>query len=287
MMFTYNTLTDQVHHALGNDKDRLNIYNGGFSTDGRYAFFSIPNYLSESQDMEGGINLRVVSREAVAEEPAWNLRVMDLGTFKLDCLTTGGFRSQSYLTGRVDAPRWSPDNQRIAFVHSKESFFADRLHNECDGLYVYDLDKKTYWRPTDKWMQEQPIGWAPDSKRILLRKMRHFDFPPERETRPEGIYWVNVDTREEKQIGGPTSDARDTCWSPDGRHIFLLTRDEKSNSHILEIVRADDPTDRIEVKRIPIKEGDKMNFIRGLSWLDPNLKQSERTERYDIMEVSQ
>jgi hypothetical protein len=275
MLFLHRPSSGEVRHILGDTEERINIYPGGFSTDGRYSFLSIANHLSESESMQMSFNLGKASRETVAKEPAWNLRVLDLETLKMDLLTTGGFRSQSYPTGQVPAPQWSPDNKRIAFVHSKESFFADRLHNECDGLYVYDLEKKTYWRPTDKWMQEEPIGWAPDSKRILLRKMRHFDFPPERETRPEGIYWVNVDTREEKQIGGATSDARDTCWSPDGLHIFLLTRDEKSNSHILEIVRADDPSDRIEVKRIPIKEGDKMNFILGQSWLDPNLKQPE------------
>src|SRR5258708_25788378 len=85
-----------------------------------------------------------------------HLYLFDIGTKKMDTLTTGNYSEGS--------PAWSPDGNRIAFVSNRTT---DPDKNENTDIWLMEAQRGSAVKPLTTWTgaDDQP-RWSPDGKSI-------------------------------------------------------------------------------------------------------------------------
>jgi dipeptidyl aminopeptidase/acylaminoacyl peptidase len=126
--------------------------------------------------------------------------------------TSGGYcRASSGHGGKV-APRYSPDNNFLAWavdMDGSENFHII-VEDLVEGLSI-DLDEGV------EYAISPFFAWSPDSKQIayLADKRGNFD-----------LYIRNVDGSNDRFIFSPGGPAHFVRWSPDGAHIAIAAEKE-------------------------------------------------------------
>jgi len=122
-----------------------------------------------------------------------------------------------------DAPAWSPDRRKIAFVSGL---------NRHDTIWTMRPDGTGMRRVTSPvGLDEQP-AWSPDGRRIV--------FVREVSPRNRGIYVVGADGKGLRRLTHRDGDYQHPSWSPDSRRIvFAYARDPKHDRYALEVIGAD------------------------------------------------
>ena len=121
--------------------------------------------------------------------------------------------------------RWSPDNQKLAFVSSrgKHSFVG-----------VYDFEKKDYAFISPSIDNDTEPIWSPDSKQMAFLRLRRdleptVSFFPLREQEPWSIVIADVSTAKSKTLFTADKGMGSVYWNHTGKQQLLWT----STNHLV------------------------------------------------------
>lgn len=115
--------------------------------------------------------------------------------------------------GRVEAPVWSPDGRKIAYLNSSGLGRA--------SLQVMDVQDNSLIEllPPQFAVEYERPAWSPDSQQLVFSARRTLDDPQ------FDIYVVNADGSDLRQLTNALTDDFWPSWSPDGTQIvFALHR---------------------------------------------------------------
>jgi Tol biopolymer transport system component len=122
-----------------------------------------------------------------------------------------------------DAPTWSPDGKRLAFVGGDKNSSQLWVINVSGG----HLEQLTRGPALD----EQP-AWSPDGKRIAFVRALS-------ET-TQGIVVLNLQTKGQRLVASRPGTYRHPTWSPDGQQLaFSYVRHPRSGRYAIFVVRRD------------------------------------------------
>jgi Tol biopolymer transport system component len=103
-----------------------------------------------------------------------------------------------------NSPAWSPDGQRIAFVHPAPPELRARTGSD---IWVMNADGSEQANLTESpTVGTDGPAWSPDGQRIAF-------------WRPDGVWVMNVDGGDQTLVAAA---GRWPAWSPDGRQITFL-----------------------------------------------------------------
>jgi dipeptidyl aminopeptidase/acylaminoacyl peptidase len=146
-----------------------------------------------------------------------HLYLFDLATKKAELLTSGKFDE--------DAPAWSPDGQRIAFVSKRGDTDVDRV--ESEDLYVIEARAGAQPRQiTNTPVQESRPSWSPDGKTLAYTvgeelKYSAYTQPKLAVIPAEGGAAKSLSDALDRPVRGPE-------YSKDGKWILFTVDDDRS-----------------------------------------------------------
>lgn len=147
------------------------------------------------------------SREVLTSSPDDQLVRGSRSIVTADASTGGDLQVVAGGFGRwFDAPRWSPDGRRFAFVES------GRL-----GLMDVDGSNARFLRGG---VRREGLSWSPDGNRIAYSIGDH---------RESDIYVVEVDGARSLQVTSAAGPETHPAWSPDGERIAYGTSRREGN----------------------------------------------------------
>ena len=153
-------------------------------------------------------------------------------------------------SGRVeaddDAPAWSPDGTRIAFLSTRDHAGDS---DEAREVYVVDADGTSERRLTENRVAEYGPAWSPDGERIAFLR---------RAPAGTAVYVVDADGAEETRVTEPQPSLDVSLdWSPDGERLVVtrLAEDAVRLSSDLYAVDAEDGTET-RLTDVPGIDGD-------------------------------
>jgi Tol biopolymer transport system component len=117
--------------------------------------------------------------------------------------------SAPLLRGRVEAPSWSPDGRRIAYLAGTPRTSANTSIQIMD---VQAHTSVTVLPPSPGMHFTQPV-WSPDGTRLVFAgrdEANSFNY---------NIYIINADGTHLRQLTGSGTNDTHPVWSPDGRQI--------------------------------------------------------------------
>jgi len=122
--------------------------------------------------------------------------------------------------GHDISPVWSPDGQRIAFVHWETSTLDSKI-------YVMNADGSNSVRLTNNSEEEAGAKWSPDGTRIVFTRF----FNSTSSSRTSEIFTINADGSNQVNLTNDNlanTPAMDFSaqWAPDGRRIAFLSNRE-------------------------------------------------------------
>ena len=129
------------------------------------------------------------------------------------------------------SPSWSPDGSMIAFSSNRDGF---------SDIWAVSPNGTGLRRLTDLSTQGVDYAslpaWSPDGSAIAFRRS---PMEPSGELKPQGIWSVEVDTGELRQLTrGPILD-EDASWSPDGRRMAFSRKIWTGSSAYTDVYVAD------------------------------------------------
>lgn len=137
-------------------------------------------------------------------------------SFKIYTMNVDG-SNQTKLTENSfedEAPRWSPDGSKIAFVSKRDG---------NPEIYVMNSDGTNITRLTNSPTFDIMPAWSPDGTKIAFRS--------DRDGNPE-IYTMNNDGTNLKRVTRNLSSDESPAWSPDGtKLLFVSRRDNIKNAN--------------------------------------------------------
>ncbi|MBZ0295958.1 MAG: hypothetical protein K8L99_25585 [Anaerolineae bacterium] len=115
--------------------------------------------------------------------------------------------------GRVEAPVWSPDGSKIAFLNSNGFGRASLRVMDANGGHLIEL------LPARFGVEYERPSWSPDSQQLVFTMRKTMDDPQ------LDIYIINADGTGLRQMTNYLTDDSWPSWSPDGNQIaFALHR---------------------------------------------------------------
>jgi dipeptidyl aminopeptidase/acylaminoacyl peptidase len=166
-----------------------------------------------------------------------HLYLFDLATKKAEPLTRGKFDE--------DAPVWSPDGKRIAFVSKRAETDVDRT--ESDDIYV--IDARVGAEPkqiTNTPVQESRPAWSPDGKMLAYTygdelKYSAYSQPKLAVIAAEGGAARTLSDSLDRPIRGPQ-------YTKDGKWIYFTVDDDRSQ-YVERIAAAGGAIDKLTPAR--------------------------------------
>lgn len=130
---------------------------------------------------------------------------------------------------------WSPDSQRIAYIHSSFDIFSSRL-DQTDPIRLTNTPER----------YESGVAWSPDGARLAF-------------TADTNLYLSAADGADERLLTSEpeATSIEDPSWSPDGR-LIAYTVHRRDYSTAIMIVRADG-TGKYELPTA-------LQSVAGLTW---------------------
>jgi TolB protein len=126
------------------------------------------------------------------------------------------------LAPRAEAPAWSPDGRRLAYV-------APGPGGQTD-VHVVDADGTHRGRLTRTAANEVAVDWSPDGRRLVVE-------------RAERLFIMGADGRHERLLTGGSSPS----WAPKGDHIAFIRKADvyiiDGNGHGLRQITASEALD--------------------------------------------
>lgn len=138
-------------------------------------------------------------------------------------LTAAGARAvvplDESLTVGSDAPAWSPDGKRLAYVGFRRGRFGD--------IFVINADGRNERRLTTTKVHEDMPRWSPDGRRIaFVRELAH--------DRVVHLFVMNADGSGQTQLTSGEGSDLAPSWAPDGSRIaFVSTRDGNAEIYVM------------------------------------------------------
>jgi Tol biopolymer transport system component len=157
------------------------------------------------------------------------------------------------LHGHLWSPRYSPDGQRIAFVHDAGGRGQIFVMN-ADGSDAVNISNNAF-------CDRSPV-WSPDGARIAFRSEREGDWD---------VYVMNADGTDQRRLAGNVGLDRAPAWSPDGTR--LAWESHVSGLPNIWICDANGQNSRPVIAPAPAQPPDggttnlKIQQVR--AWLDP------------------
>jgi dipeptidyl aminopeptidase/acylaminoacyl peptidase len=147
-----------------------------------------------------------------------HLYLFDLATKKTEALTPGTFDEQ--------APAWSPDGTRIAFLSKRGTGDLDRSHNTD----VWIVEAKPGAQPrqltTSPVPESGPLEWSPDGREIACLTGEDIKYSAYTQNKLEVIPVSGGQPRLlAESLDRPV---RQPVWSADGRSLTFLVVDDRS-----------------------------------------------------------
>jgi len=108
---------------------------------------------------------------------------------------------------------WSPDGKKLAYVASREK-------KNHPAIYISLADGSGEHRLTDPELKADDPAWSPDGRKfaIVVEHGIHGT--------PQGLYAMNDDGSELKNLSGKKDNIQSPVWSPDGKRIAFLVGKE-------------------------------------------------------------
>jgi tricorn protease len=136
---------------------------------------------------------------------------------------------------RNEAPTWSPDGKRIAFV-------SDRSGRQ--EVYLVDPDGKNLKQITDLDTDKSALEWAPDSKSLAYGSS------------DKKIYLYSMtDGKSSVLTSSPLAQPRGLAFSPDGRWVSFSKQDETQRNHVYIMAVTGGPERHIADDTLSFSEG--------------------------------
>src|SRR5262245_34290877 len=135
--------------------------------------------------------------------------------------STGGFGGSHFVIAVNTEPSWSPDEDRIAYVHQMNSSENGQENSGPHEIWVYSFaaDASQYWA------QGTEPAWSPDGSLLAY-------------IGGDGHLWVASGPGPTHTLVATVSGASSPCWSPDGGQI-LFRRESESGPSTFYTVNAD------------------------------------------------
>ncbi len=191
--------------------------------------------------------------EGYLERKRNHLYVFDVGTKKLDTLTTGDFDESD--------PIWSPDGTRIAFVSNRT---ADPDRNGNSDLWVVETKKGAPLKQLTTWTDaDNSAAWSPDGKWIAYLKSQTpepdiYDEPRIAVIPADGGIPKILDATLDRTVSAPR-------WSADSKSVWVTVDDDR-RSYVSSF--------DLEGKQKTIASGDKvfgsLQRAAGTGWVAIN-----------------
>ncbi len=132
-----------------------------------------------------------------------------------------GLRRISTQGGENWAAALSPNGQQVVWHSNRPGTFRLFIAN-TDGTGVRQLTQRD---PQGRSL-DTDASWAPDGRRIVFSSLR----------KPDGLYFLDVETGALSYFPAAGDDAGDPSWSPDGQRIaFQSGRDGNLNIYVINV----------------------------------------------------
>ncbi len=146
-------------------------------------------------------------------------------SFKIFVMNVDGSNQTKISENSFDdeAPKWSPDGSKIAFVSKRDG---------NPEIYTINIDGTNLVRLTNSPTFDIMPNWSPDGSKIAFRS--------DRDGNPE-VYTMNSDGTELLRVTKNLSSDESPAWSPDGTKLLFVSRrdniKDKSEDFVNEIYK--------------------------------------------------
>ncbi|GAA3939689.1 Tol-Pal system beta propeller repeat protein TolB [Litoribacillus peritrichatus] len=237
-------LRDIAHYISDKVYEKITGKPGAFSTE--IAYVTVENVKTEPvyqlniADADGGRARYVLRSDEPIISPNWSndgkklayvsferRKGQKLGrpAIYVQYKETGKRVRVSSFEGLNGAPSWSPDDQKMAFVLSRDG---------NPEIYVLDLRTKKLTRKTKHYAIDTEPSWTPDGKGII--------FTSNRSGSPQ-IYRLSLETNKVERLTYKGNYNARAQMTKDGRYLVMVHR----NTNVFHIARQDLQTGRIKV----------------------------------------
>ena len=140
------------------------------------------------------------------------------GKLQINTVNADGTDSKVLVSHKAfeEAPRWSPDGKRIAWVSTRDG---------NQEIYTIGVDGKDMKRLTNEIALDNNPAWSPDGKQIAFASSRTGNFE---------IHVMNADGGNVRRLTNHPALDYWPAWSPDGKRIaFTSNRDGNYEIYVM------------------------------------------------------